>query len=161
MIAWLNQHLYGAWYRTSMRWESGNLAKGTIGLLFSYRHGLLASVPAILPVVAAWPLFVRHYRRDAALLAAGFGLWFVLMASWLAWDGGACYGPRMIVPVIPLAMAPAAVFSKCAWWKSGLARAATALLVLASIAANFVAAFCPSYAWRMHPWSVIQKWIFG
>jgi hypothetical protein len=160
-IALLNQHMYGAWYRTSMRWESGDLIKGTIGLLFSYRHGLMASVPAMVAVAAAWPLFFRLYRREAVVLATAFAIWFVLMACWLAWDGGACYGPRMIVPVIPLAMVPAVVFFRCAWWNSRAARAAVAMLVAASVATNAVAAFCPSYAWRMHPWSLIARWICG
>lgn len=159
-LACLNHRIYGAWYRTSMRWESGDAVQGAIGLVFSYRHGLLASVPAILPAVAAWPLFVRRHRRDAMLFASAFTIWFLLMASWLAWDGGACYGPRMIVPVIPLTLAPLAVVSRCGWWKSPLARVATTVVVTASVAVNAVAAFFPSYAWRMHPWSLIGQWLW-
>ncbi|MGH7134364.1 MAG: hypothetical protein ACREHD_01405, partial [Pirellulales bacterium] len=115
-------------------------------------------VPAVAPAVAAWPLFVREHRRDALLLAGGFAAWFILAASWKAWDGGACYGPRMIVAVIPLALVPIALLPKCGWWQARTARTLAALLLFASVVTNAVAAFAPSYAWRTHAWSLLWRW---
>lgn len=147
----LNRQMFGGWFRSPIRWESSFFADGVLGLLFSLRHGLLANAPITALAVAAWPAFLRAHQRDAQVLAMGSFGWFCLMSAWVAWHGGACYGPRMVVPVIPLFLAAMPVIPACRWWRHRWARGAVAALGVVSLVINAVAAFCPSYAWRMHP----------
>ena len=147
----LNRQMFGGWFRSPIRWESSNFVDGLVGLLFSIQHGLLSCAPVALLAAAAWPKFLREHRRDALVLLAGSAGWYCLMAAWVAWHGGACYGPRLILPVIPLFFAPAALIPNCRWWRSRLVRGGAAVAISVSLLMSAVAAFCASYAWRMHP----------
>jgi len=85
---------------------------GAWRLLAGPNKGLLLYFPAALVAVVA---LVRGWRTDpvrAATLAGGVlpiaGLW-ILAAPWWAWHGVDGWGPRLLVPGIPLLAAVAAV----------------------------------------------------
>ena len=110
---------------------SANLLVGLYGNLFSVgRSVFLYSPPALLGVVFFGVLWrVRPRFARLALVAA---LYYLLVWSkWWAWYGGACWGNRTLLPVLPLLMPAVA-----AGWErvrgKGLARPAlfAAVLVL-------------------------------
>ncbi|MGH7821116.1 MAG: hypothetical protein ACREQ9_15230, partial [Candidatus Binatia bacterium] len=74
--------------------------------------------------VGAKPFFER-FRREAALIAAvGLTLWMLYASWWAYW--GVHWGPRLLVPAIPLAalfLLPAAAGVR-SWSRSGLLAAA-------------------------------------
>jgi hypothetical protein len=115
--------------------------------------------PAVLPVMAAWPTFLRRHPREALALLAASGLYFGLMANWVAWHGGACYGPRMIVPILPLLFAGAAVMHTCGWWSFKPLKGAAIGACLLSVLFNGVAAFSHGQVWMRHPVDVIAGWL--
>lgn len=147
----MNRRMFGGWFRSPIRWESSYFSEGVVGLLVSSQHGLLTFAPAVVVAGAAWPRFLREHRRDAVVLLSACAGWFCLMAAWVAWHGGACYGPRMIMPIMPLYFAALPMIPRCRWWRSRSARTAVAAVCAISLLINAVAAFCPSYVWRMHP----------
>ena len=75
---------------------------GLYGLLLSPGAGLLVFVP----IVALAPLGIRalyRRRRDIALLILAIILLrIVFYAKWNGWDGGTTWGPRFLIPVLPL-----------------------------------------------------------
>jgi hypothetical protein len=88
----------------------GSFLEGFAGLLASPGRGLLLYVPW---VVLALPGVVALARRDRplAVLIAGsaLALWLVY-SPWAQWDGGWVYGPRFLVPVLPLLAVAAAAW---------------------------------------------------
>lgn len=161
-LAWLlalNYWMHGSFTRSPIQWAPGDFSKGAAGLLLSRMHGLLFMAPAALPVIAAWPTFLRRYPMDALALLCASLLYFALMAKWIAWHGGACFGPRMIVPILPLLFVPAAVMPACRWWSYKPLRGAAIGACLLSIGFNAVAAFSHGQVWNKHPLDVVGMWL--
>jgi hypothetical protein len=79
------------------------LAAGAYGLLLSPGKGFFFYAPIL---VLAIPGAARLWRRDRALallflaIAAG---WLVVHAKWWAWHADHAWGPRYLVPVLPIA----------------------------------------------------------
>lgn len=86
------------------------LLLGLGGLLFSPGKSLFIYAPVLILLPAAW-LALRRIRAQLAwsllLMVVGY---IVLHALWYAWMGGWCWGPRRLVPLLPLLMLPLAVW---------------------------------------------------
>lgn len=75
---------------------------GLRGLLLSPGRGLLPHFPLLLLALAMTP---GAWRRSARWTAFAWGTLAVLLAvycRWHGWDGGWCWGPRFLVPAVPL-----------------------------------------------------------
>ncbi len=83
-------------------------------LLFSLNKGLLTFCPAMLLGVLGWPAFLRAQPKEALLLGALITALFLVSASWAGWGdgwgGGWAWGPRLVIPAIPLGLISAAFF---------------------------------------------------
>jgi len=83
---------------------SGSLLAGFVGLTVSPGRGVFLYAP--LAIVALLAL----RRLSPALLVLCFGIPTILIlvvARWYVWFGGSCWGPRYLIPVLPLLIAPA------------------------------------------------------
>jgi hypothetical protein len=114
--------------------------EGLTGLLFSPGRGLLVYFPAfVLCLYAA----VRHRRRlpwELAFIGTSFLLLLAVHAKWSQWEGGWCWGPRFLVPVLPLlpvALAPMFSDPLPRWVRAG-ALALVAVSVLVSFSGTIV-----------------------
>lgn len=90
------------------------------GLLFSPGKSVFLYSPVLLLAVAGWPAF---YRRHAALALALAGLWLLMLVSLRAsvWTGGLTWGPRFLLPLLPVSMLPALAWLPGRWWAVALA----------------------------------------
>lgn len=91
--------------------------------------GLLASpgrsVFLFAPVVALALLAIRRLPQAAIVLCVAAPVLHVLaIARWFSWPGGAAWGPRLLLPVLPLLAAPAVLLP---------ARAAVVALALGAL----------------------------
>ena len=151
LVLYSNCLMFGSPLYSPQQFRVGDLLSGAAGLIFSPQRGLLVTSPLLLILLCYWPAFIRRYRT-AALVPLGMAVsYFLVMACWADWGGGACYGPRLIVPIIPLLMLPLAELLKhsreLVTWKQ------TALIFGASI--SFLVSFLSvsPYWWasRYHP----------
>jgi hypothetical protein len=53
-----------------------------------------------------WPRFRRVYPALGEFLAVAWGGALVFYGAWWAWHGGWCWGPRFLVPLMPLSCLP-------------------------------------------------------
>lgn len=81
---------------------AGHLPTGLFGLLLSPGKGLVFYSPLVLLSVIGLPAAWRTARRTTALLVAVSASVTLLSAKYPVWHGGFCYGPRYLVPLIPL-----------------------------------------------------------
>lgn len=106
------------------------LLEGLAGQLVSPGKGLLWYCPAVLLGLAGWRGFWRRSPRVAGTILSGSVLLLVATSMYYQWHGGGCWGPRFLVPLLPLWLLPAAeVFSR--WGSAGAPRRATIVLVVA------------------------------
>jgi hypothetical protein len=120
------------------------LLTGLYGLLFSPGKSVFLYAPAVVLGLAGARRFHRAHPRESALCWAVCAACVLLYARWWAWHGDWAWGPRFLVPVLPLALVPAAAVFEAlpalAWWK----RAGAALIVAASLGVQALGA-CVHY----------------
>jgi hypothetical protein len=114
--------------------------------------------PVTLAAAIAWPSFIQRRPRDALPLLLGIALYFGVMATWIAYHGGACYGPRLIMPVVPLIFASLVTLRESGWWRIWWFRVVFGVLTAISILFNAVAAFCATQVWNTHPLRVVSNY---
>ena len=88
----------------------GDPLGGAIGLLVDSRHGLLWFAPLLPLAILGW-LTPSRNRLDRVLglgAAVAFLAYFLLNAAWVDWRGGSSFGPRLMVPALPLLTIPLA-----------------------------------------------------
>jgi len=97
------------------------LLGGLYGLLLSPGAGLLVFVPILVLAFIGFPLLARWRRLEAWVLAALVLARLLFFARWWDWMGGATWGPRYLVPLIPLMMVPAAFAIGIGWRRVAIA----------------------------------------
>lgn len=86
------------------------LWEGVYGMLLSPGKGVFWYAPLLFVSVWKFPVFYRKNPRLAqAILLATAGV-LLLYGRWWAWHGGWCWGPRFLVPILPLWMLPLGEF---------------------------------------------------
>jgi hypothetical protein len=96
------------------------LLKGIYGLLLSPGVGLFVFVPVLtMAAIGFWDLRKR-WPLEAAVVAAVIGLRVLFYAGWFAWDGGVTWGPRYLIPILPVFMIGLAFFRVTGWRSVGL-----------------------------------------
>lgn len=84
------------------------LLKGIYGLLLSPGVGLFIYTPVLIMSIVTFPWFLKLWKVEGALLLGLLVVRVVFFARYWAWDGGATWGPRFLVPLIPLMLVPLA-----------------------------------------------------
>lgn len=112
-IVLLNQFRYGSWLDFGYGVEGSRfttpLLTGLYGLLIGPNKGLVFYAPVAL--LAPWALFngMRGARRpEALLLLASIAALLGSVATWWSWEGGFSWGPRLLLPILPLVVIAAA-----------------------------------------------------
>ena len=104
-------------------------------LLGAPARGLFVASPILLAAFAGlWLLWRRPARRrEAVVIGAVFAGYFVLNLSFLNWHGGFSFGPRYLLPAVPLLCLPlASAFDRLPRTTSALAVLSVAVCLLAT-----------------------------
>ncbi len=136
----------------------GQWLTGLAGVLVSPGRGLLVYTPVVaFALLAALPAAAPQRRQHRALLVAStafVALQIALIAKWHMWWGGYCWGPRLLVELLPFAVVLIALGAG-ALERSRLLRASFLVLVGYSCAIQIIGAYCyPMGAWDARPVSV-------
>lgn len=138
-----NYHRFGSilefGYSTS-NWQSDFLT-GLIGLTLSPGKGLVWYAPPIVLGLISMPAFARRFPREALLclaLAAGI---LAVHAPYTYWEGGWCWGPRLILPALPFLLIPAAPLLARPG-QGGLRSLGIAVLLALGLVVQLPALFC-------------------
>jgi hypothetical protein len=96
------------------------LLKGIYGLLLSPGAGLFVFVPVLVIGLFGFPNFRRRWPLECALVVAVVGVRVLFYAGWWSWDGGVSWGPRFLVPILPLMMIGLGFLAANGWRRVGL-----------------------------------------
>jgi len=100
---------------------SGNWPAGIAALLVSPGRGLFLYAPLFLVAVAAWPTMWRGQRVPACVILGVLLMHVLIYGKWFMWHGGYCWGPRFLMPAVPLLTLPIGF----AWERAGRWRRVT------------------------------------
>ncbi len=92
-----------------------------LGLLFSWGKGLVWFSPPIVLSIIAWYRLCKQCRSEAILVLTVFVSLLLLYSLNPSWHGGACWGPRYLLPAIPWTLLPVAVWLRDGSWRLLLA----------------------------------------
>jgi hypothetical protein len=81
---------------------------GVLGLLFSPSKSILLFSPTVVLGLVLLPGFFRRSPRVAIATVIGSASIFAMTSVYFAWHGDVCWGPRYILPAIPLLCLPVA-----------------------------------------------------
>jgi hypothetical protein len=107
----------------------GNPLIGLYGLLFSPGRGIFGYAPVVLAAVWAYDTFRKQHPAVASALAVLVIPWLLVHAAWRDWDAGWGWGPRYLLPLLPLVVVPLAV----CWLHARARFAALGLAVLGAV----------------------------
>ena len=103
---------FGSPFVTSLErsgYTQTNLILGVFGkpthlfdLLVPEYRGLFFSSPILLFAIVGFVFMWRRYRAEAIAILAIVFVFLMSIASFNGWHGGAAFGPRYLVPIIPL-----------------------------------------------------------
>ena len=98
---------------------------GLYGLLLIPGKGLFWCCPSIVRGLAGWFPLARRQPRAARLLAGVSILYLLVHSAYNHWHGGGAWGPRLILPIVPLLVLPLAEWLqrpvRQSWARLGLA----------------------------------------
>ncbi|MCZ7538442.1 MAG: glycosyltransferase family 39 protein [Anaerolineae bacterium] len=94
---------------------------GIGGLLLSPGKGVWLYAPPLLLGALLWPRFRREHPALGEFLALAWALALPFYGMWWAWDGGWGWGPRLLVPLLPLSCLPLLTLpARRGWWAAAL-----------------------------------------
>ena len=121
------------------------LAKGLAWNLVSPYRSLFLYAPPVVLCGFGLGEFARRHRGDLLLIGAIVAYVLAVYSGWWAWHGGWCWGPRFLVPIVPLLLIPGLVaVSRKGGWLVGLAAALAAggfMVQLGAILINYTAPY--------------------
>ncbi|MFT5431608.1 MAG: hypothetical protein ACI9OJ_002305 [Myxococcota bacterium] len=105
---------FGSAFETGYGAEVGafdtNPITGLGGLLFSAGRGLVWYVPWSIAGLLGLRALFKVDRSMAVFCGGSMATLMALYSGWHMWEGGWCFGPRFLVPALPLLAVPAALF---------------------------------------------------
>lgn len=154
-VAAFNAYRFGDLFETGYGAEARNfsvpLGDGLAGLVASPGKGVLWYAPPLLLAFAGWSHLAR--RRPAAALLSGLVVLGVALvfARYYMWWGGGAWGPRFLVPLLPIALAPAACVTPWSTHRRRLTAAVWSLVVAAGVVVSTMAWVVPFEHHRLEP----------
>ena len=142
---------YGQWQERGKPIFSGHVLTGLADFLFHPQCSIFLYFPVLPLALFGYRKFWRAHRLDALLSRASAVILLLLYSKMSEWRGGWGYGPRYMVPVLPLLGIPFVYtleFLSEHWrqWWGAACSAAVALILLYSLRLQLDANALPFFA---------------
>lgn len=113
---------------------NGSLLVGVGGFLFSLDRSIFVFAPPLIGLIWSLGAFARRHGSLGWKLLGISGFVFLLHCSWPVFWGGPVWGPRYLLPILPLLVVMLIPAVDSAWSQRGWQRIAMIILALAGIA---------------------------
>ncbi|MBX3064935.1 MAG: hypothetical protein KF726_18275 [Anaerolineae bacterium] len=109
------------------------LLDGIYGMILSPYRGLFWYNPVLLLSIPAWIMFRRKFSALAWLILALCVAQVLMFATWWSWYGGIVWGPRFLLPALPLLVLILAPLIDFVWGRRWQFVAVGTLIVLSAL----------------------------
>ena len=138
----VNHVKFGApWLTGYHQWKAeihlphGRLADGLWGFLFAPRYSIFLYFPLLVFALLGLRRFVERHRLDTVVMLSIFGAFLLFLSKIPSWAGEWTYGPRYLLPMLPVLSLPFLAFADDVLDRIGTWRArAWAAVALACLA---------------------------
>jgi hypothetical protein len=137
MTGYEGDHGFRAWPYSGSPGFSTPLLVGLYGNLFSVGRSVFLFSPPLLLALMAGRGFWRKHSLAAGLTATVAGYLLLVYSKWWCWYGGACWGNRVLLPLVPVSMC--FVAEAWAWADRGWRRAMVGTVVLTGLLVQVLA----------------------
>jgi hypothetical protein len=140
-----NWYKFGSPFNTGyLQWEreaqpfTANLVPALAGFIASKQRSIFLHFPVLLFALIGWPIFFKKYKSEAILIS-GLGMVLLLVNSaFTNWRGEDCYGPRYLLPVLPLLSLP---FLQAVGWMTSIRTKIARGFIYAAVAGSLTYSF--------------------
>jgi len=109
-LNWLHfGHLLASGYSGEARAFRTPLLTGLRGNLLSIGRSVFLFSPPLVLFLFTIADFYRRHRMESILILLVAISYLVTYSKWWSWSGGVCWGPRFLLPIVPLMMLPAGI----------------------------------------------------
>lgn len=115
---------------------SGNILAGLYGFLFTPGYSIFLCFPILTFALFGYPQFSKSYRLDTLLFSSIGILMLLVYSKFDVWSGGWGYGPRYMLPYLPLLSLPFLITMEFllnnwrTWWAATCAAMVAGALLL-------------------------------
>lgn len=139
---------FGSFFETGYGTDAGKftnpLLAGLYGLSVSAGRGMLWYNPLFLAGAYGVLLLYRKFAAECIFITGVSVTYFIFYAKWFMWEGGWCWGPRFLVPIIPLLLVTGIPSLKALWghgrkgkWLSLFVVSASFLVAFSAVLVNY------------------------
>ena len=130
-------NIFETGYGNTIKFSTSYFIRDCLDYLFSFDRGILTFNPIL--IFSFMGIFCApiQYRKSLWIVGIISFVWYLTMCFWVSWQGGFCWGNRLLVPIIPLLLLPM-VFLK---FDSILSKILFPLTLLGSIIIQFAGSF--------------------
>ena len=75
---------------------------GLVGNLFSPGKSFFYFSPIAIVGVIGFRKFYKSYKEEGIFIGLVILFYFYIYSTWSVWEGGLCWGPRLLLPLLPL-----------------------------------------------------------
>lgn len=109
-IAFVNFTKYGSTlgngYGNAIKFSTDFFLRDWLGYLLSFDRGIITFNPILIISFTGIFCVPNNYRRSFMFIGVTAFVWYLTMCFWVSWQGGFCWGNRLLVPIIPLLLLP-------------------------------------------------------
>lgn len=99
-------NVFESGYGSIIKFRYDFFLRDWFGYLFSFERGLLTFNPILLLSLMGIFFIPIPTRRISVIIGLTTLIWYITMCFWSSWQGGYCWGNRLLVPIVPLLMLP-------------------------------------------------------
>ena len=107
------------------------------GYLISFERGILSFNPILIISLVGVFYTPTKYKKSIMIIGLTALIWYATMCFWVSWQGGYCWGNRLLTPIVPLLLLPLVFLD----FNTVLNKILLALTLIGSMIIQFAASF--------------------